>query len=283
MVLKNILEKLYRSGVSEYICEKDISQQIPHIGTMHYIDDVRSATFYACGIAQKENMPVVLIIRKEYLSSTLTGLTEAWFQLRRIIVIALGNDILNDDLNYFESCSSCRIKIQTLNDFEKYYGKKGKKYPEIYLIEYELEDEVSVCKIEASTIEQLTEYVDKVMIYEPLINGTIDNDNVVLINYKDKYGLLSKYTGYCVGKVEKNLLIIDESIIRYDINIFNNRYMNDRFKLVVIGKKFEENIIRWTEANNISFSVECDLIVATKKLLAAKVPSIVYIEKSEGR
>lgn len=283
MILEDILEKLYKSGVSEYICEKDISQQIPHIGTMHYIDDVRSATFYACGIAQKENMPVALIIRKEYLSSTLTGLTEAWFQLRKIIVIALGSDILNDDLNYFESCSSCRIKVQTLNDFEQYYGKKGKKYPEIYLIECELKDEVSVCEIEASRIEKITAYVDKVMIYAPLVKGTINDDNVILINYKDKYGLLSKYAGYCVGKLEKSLLIINDSIIRYDINIFNNRYMNDRFKLVIIGEKIEENIIRWVEANNISFFVESDLIVATKKLLMANVPSIVYIEKSGGR
>ena len=61
---------------------------ITYPGATQY-QDARSAAFYAMGIAIKKRCSVTLVVPGQYLTSTYTAITEAWFQKANVIVIAL--------------------------------------------------------------------------------------------------------------------------------------------------------------------------------------------------
>ena len=61
--------------------------------------------------------------------------------------------------------------------------------------------------------------------------------------------------GYITGKNEKVLLVSKSDILKLDLNIFNNRYMNENFKVILfdIDNILKENDIeKWITENKIN-------------------------------
>lgn len=279
MLLNVIYEKLKERGIHDFVFETDIVDRLPFKNeVVHAIRDVRSATFYACGLAQKQDASVALFIRKEYLPSTHTGLTEAWFQNRNIVVVAFGADILNDDLSYFKSCTCSRLKIQTEADAVRYLGNAQRSnLPELYLVEDTVACEEPVRCDHPIDLSCLPSVPDKVFLYERVAGLFQEHPNIVRIAERDKYGTISKYMGFCVASGKSNLLVIDDSLIFLDVNIFNNRYMDRKFKVLVIGQMKQANVLRWLDANHVSFFEDNEPVQAIRRLMEMKTAAIAFV------
>lgn len=279
MLIEVIYEKLKMSGICDFVFEADIVDQLPFKNEIvHTIHDVRSATFYACGLAQQKNTSVALFIRKEYLPSTHTGLTEAWFQNRHIIVIAIGVDILNDDLSYLKTCTCSCLKIQSNAEITRYFlSDKKRTLPELYLVEDTIELEKPIVFKESIDLNGLPLVPDKLFLYERLSGLFKKHPNIIKIAERDKYGSISKFMGLCVASENNSLLVIDDSLLFLDINILNNRYMNDRFKVMVVGNMNQPNVLRWIEANHIAFFDNSNPTDAICRLVELKKPAIAFV------
>ena len=279
MLLDVVYERLKENGIQDYVFEADIVDYLPFRNeVVHTIRDVRSATFYACGLAQQHDTSVALFVRKEYLPSTHTGLMEAWFQNRHIIVIAFGADILNDDLNYFRTCTYSRLKIQTNADVLRYIpNKQMTSLPELYLVEEDLDFEKPFnykCLIDLRNLPLIP---DKLFVYERISGLFKEHPSIVNISQRDKYGTISKYMGFCVASPKSNMLVIDDSLILLDVNIFNNRYIDGKFKILVIGDMKQSNVLKWLDANHITFFEESDLARAICRLMERRTPTIAFV------
>lgn len=279
MLLNVIYEKLKESGIHDFVFETDIVNRLPFKNeVVHAIRDVRSATFYACGLAQKQDTSVALFIRKEYLPSTHTGLTEAWFQNRNIVVVAFGTDILNDDLSYLKSCTCSRLKIQTEVDVVRYIGNVQRSgLPEVYLVEDTVAFEEPIRSESPIDLSSLPSVPNKLFLYERVAGLFKEHPCIVRIAERDKYGTISKYMGFCVASETSNLLVIDDSLIFLDANIFNNRYIDGKFKVLVIGEMKQTNVLRWLDANHVSLFEESDPVQAICRLMEMKTASIVFV------
>lgn len=280
MLIDVIYKKLKEIGIHEFVFETDIIDQLPFKDeVVHTVHDVRSATFYACGLAQQKNTSVALFVRKEYLPSTHTGLTEAWFQNRHIIVIAFGTDILNDDLNYLKTCTCSRLKIQTDADVTRYIqSNENRTLPELFLVEDDIEFGKSTGFTDSIDVDCLPSVPDKLYVYERFFDLFESHQNIVKISERDKYGSISKYMGFCVASEKTSLLVIDDSILLLDINILNNRYMNKRFKVMVIGDMDQPNVLKWLDANHISFFEDSDPTRAICRLIEMQTPAIAFVQ-----
>ncbi len=280
MLIALIYKKLKNIGIKDFVYEADIVNQLPFKDeVVHTIHDVRCATFFACGLAQQKNTSVALFIRKEYLPNTHTGLTEAWFQNRHIIVIAFGLDILNDDLNYLKACTCSRLKIQTNADVIRYIqSDESKTLPELYLVEDRIDFEKTICLKDSIDLDCLSSVPDKLFLYERFSSLFKRHSSIVKISERDKYGSISKYMGFCTVSKNTNLLVIDDSILYLDINLFNNRYMNERFRVMVIGNMNKPNVLRWLDANQVAYFEESNLLQAMQILVEKKTPTVAFVK-----
>ena len=82
----------------------------------------------------------------------------------------------------------------------------------------------------------------------------------ISVDLNSKYGIVSKYVGYIQHSDCKNILICREKDLEMDINIFNSRYINDKFKVIVISKKSNShNLENWVVSNNITYVQDIQL------------------------
>ena len=279
MLLDSVYKRLKEVGIKEFVFEEDVIEQLSMKSEIiHSIKDVRSATFYACGLAQKNDASVALFIRKEYLPSALTGLTEAWFQCRNIIVVAFGEHIINDDLSYLRNCTNSRFKIQSEEDIQYYITENiYRKTPELFLVECNVPvPEKYLCNSKIN-LNNTIPSVDKVFVYSKLANLFDEDKRIVYVDERDKYGIISKFIGYSIGSDKKIVLVIDDSLIYYDVNIFNNRYLNESFKILIIGKLKNLTIIKWLESNHINFFKESNPSQALSILLEIKKATVAIV------
>lgn len=283
MLIESVYKKLKEIGINDFVFETDIVDMLPFKDEIiHAVHDVRSATFYACGLAQQKNSPVVLFIRKEYLPSTHTGLMESWFQNRHVIVIAFGSDILNDDLSYFKTCTCTRLKLQTNADVNRYLqSAEGCTLPELYLVEDHIDPRKPMELKDKIDLDRLPEAPDKLFLYEKLSGLFQSHPSIARIPERDKYGSISKYMGFCAASKERVMLVIDASVLLLDLNILNNRYINERFKVMVIGDMQRPNVLKWLEANHIAFFAESNPEQALLRLVEMKTPAIAFVSFSE--
>ena len=79
-----------------------------------------------------------------------------------------------------------------------------------------------------------------------------EDSRVNIISEKDKYGMISKYMGYCIGFREKVILVTVVESIKLDMNLFNNRYINSNFKVVIFGLQDGLEFDNWLNSNQIS-------------------------------
>ena len=252
-MLNYVIKKLLDTHINHIVCEKDIDISGTDIQCDHivFINDVRSATFYSLGLAQQTQEPVILIVKEKYIGNVFTGLTEAWFQQRAIYVVAIGEDILNSDITFLKPCTQTIIKVQKETDFDHNITNiSNNSVPIVFLIQYkQLECERNE-KFDISPFIRNLNAEDKVLAYEPICTCSTKN-NVEYISDDDKYGMISKYMGLILGSETNYYLITSTESVDLDMNIFNNRYMCSKFKVIVIGEKLKENKCRWIKKNGI--------------------------------
>ena len=282
--MKEILELLEKSKITDLIIGDDLEVNNFREFNITKINDVRSAAFYAFGQSKITNRNVALIIDGEYLANTYTVLTEAWFQKTNLIVIALYDSFYNIETNYLKRCLVSDIKFldKDINLFkDKIVSSFSLIGPKLYNV---VVDKVSVNKNNYNNIlEKLLPLMKKeetVMTYNSVnINCKCIWKNV---DRKYKYGILSKYVAMITEHSEKMILLVTDECIEIDSNIFNNRFMNNSFKLIILDKNNKVNdYIKWIKSNDINI-IECDnLDKDINKLYTENKPTVLVVKDGE--
>lgn len=268
-MIENILELLLKNDcknmiIQEELCkeiDKDLFKYIEDNFDITKIEDIRSATFYALGISYMSEKNSIVLIEGEYLPNIYTGITEAWFQKKNIIVIALYNDLDKINSEYLKKCVPSIINIYN-NDIEKYKEKienalKG-IFPVLINIRYSnfLNTGINYDEI-LENLNQFLKEDDEIFLYN---SNNIKNYNFKINYIKEeyKYGTISKYMGYVIANNKKILLCCTDEILKLDLNIFNNRYINNNIKIIILNKEnfiFQKNIDEWINSNNIDIKI----------------------------
>lgn len=282
--MKEILELLEKSKITDLIIGDVLELDNLEKFTVTRITDIRSAAFYAFGQSKITNKNVALIIDGEYLANTYTVLTEAWFQKTNLIVIALYDSFYNIETNYLKRCLVSDIKFldKDINLFkDKIVSSFSLIGPKLYNV---VVDKVSVNKNNYNNIlEKLLPLMKKeetVMTYNSVnINCKCIWKNV---DRKYKYGILSKYVAMITEHSEKMILLVTDECIEIDSNIFNNRFMNNSFKLIILDKNNKVNdYIKWIKSNNINV-IECkDLNKDINRLYTENNPMVLVVKDGE--
>ena len=236
----------------------EIKENISQNFTVELMDDVRSATFFTLGETNIKNEPIVLMIDGRFLPSVYTGITEAWFQRKTIIIVALYEKYSEIKCEYLKRCTSNIITIyndEDINYNEKINSIINKKYTALINIkvDFSKNDE----DIDLNVLDNVSEILNKdneMWLYDLKVEKEY-NCKTKIISDTYKYGMLSKYMGYITGKNEKVLLVSKSDILKLDLNIFNNRYMNENFKVILfdVDNILKENDIeKWIMENKIN-------------------------------
>jgi len=261
-MLKTILNLYLNKNIKDVICTKDILESIidkdkEYIKTnfnFEILNDLRSATFFANGEVNSNNKPVILIINGEYLANIYTGITEAWFQRSNINIISIFEKYDDIKIEYLRRCIPDILTIYEEN-IEEYketiYKFINNNMPSLINIKYMLKSEE---KVDYTNITNILDSIVKnkvdVFTYNSE-NKSKNNINIMNIERKYKYGVLSKYMGYVSAKKQKTLIILPYELLKIDLNIFNNRYINKNVKIIINKKKEQSNIKEWIKDNDI--------------------------------
>lgn len=275
-MLEEILQTLKNKKYDNIIFTNDIDKNIDG-NDKKYIDknfnvknirDVRSATFYALGRENLHEKSIVLI-EGDDLQNVLTGITETWFQKLNIFIIALYkkyDDIKTDFIR--------RAMPNIIHIFDEKYEEYEQQiinatntcYPSLITLKYKLIEEIYKYNDLLNSLKNVLSQEDQVFIYNSAQNDKNIYFKVKNIDNKYKYCIISKYMGYITGVQKKCLLCIPAKLLLLDLNILNNRYMNENFKLILFNYneiEKENKIEDWIKNNNIKIiktdSVEKEL------------------------
>lgn len=256
---------LIKDKDTDLICSNDLKERLPieiieymnNNFKVEFIDDVRSANFYANGKTIMSNKPITLIIDGEYLANIYTAITESWFQKISVNIIAIYNEYDNINCEYLKRVIPNIINIYD-EDIIKYEEKINKaideKYPSLINIKYQIYDKLNDYSEVCNQLEKILDSNEEIYLYNANINKEY-NFIVKNILSKYKYGILSKYMGYIVGKNKKVLMCCTSDLLKIDINIFNNRYVDEKLKIIIYDIDniiVNDNIEKWINNNNIN-------------------------------
>lgn len=255
MDINLILDYYHRNGVKALVSTDQLSSaiddSISSMFSIQEISDVRSAMFFAMGRSQTLNSPCLVLVRQAFLSSCYTGIVESWFQHAKIIVL---------------------VVCEQNNDFDDIYLNR-------YVRNLITSDDDLGCTIsEGPSIVRFfgTFNVDKINISLNQFLNAVPADYTILIRRKyiehlndvnrfigledyNKYGMISKFVGHICGSEKKICCVLDEDWFKLDLNIFNNRYLSNRFKLIILsGQKNKQQYKKWITTNNIQL-MECSM------------------------
>lgn len=261
-MLRKILNLLVEKQIKDVVCTEDILKSIDGQDkeyieanfNMQIFNDLRSATFFSNGEVNSSNKPVILIIKGEFLPNIYTGITEAWFQRSNINIISIFEKYDEIKVEYLERCIPDILTIYD-DGIEEYkntiYKFIDNNMPALINIKYTLK------------LEEKSDYTSIINMLDSIVKNTVDvfiynfknesknNINIKNIEPKYKYGILSKYMGYITAKEKKSLLIMPYELLKIDLNIFNNRYINEDVKIIIYKGKEQNNIEEWIKDNKI--------------------------------
>lgn len=262
-MLIDILETLKAKGYIDIIYTFDIKSEIKESDKeyinnnfqINNIKDVRSATFYALG---KENLHknCIILVNGDDLQSTLTGITETWFQKLNVFVIALYKKYDDIKTDFIRRVMPNIIRIYD-EDFSEYKSLILKATahctPSLITLKYDTVDIEYDYNNFIKLLSKILKKDDEVFFYNP--NNVLNNNfNIKSIKSKYKYCIISKYMGYITGIKKKSLLCIPAKLLLLDLNILNNRYINENFKVILFNAeevKEDDTLEKWIENNNI--------------------------------
>ena len=154
-------------------------------------------------------------------------------------------------------------------------GKKGPKIINV-ILENKYKENKNNYEEEINELKKYLTKDDEIICYNSSsIPETINFKN---IEPKYKYGIISKYCANITEITNQSILICDDSCVKIDSNIFNNRYLNNKFKMIVKTNDKNLNIKNWAEINNIKYIKNKDIKENIKKLYYAKEATILIIE-----
>lgn len=276
--MKNCLDVLGDSIQGKIVTISPL--QVKEKDTICY-KDARSGAFYAMGVSMKENTPVTLVVPGEYLTSTYTAITEAWFQKVNVVVIALYKNISDVKTSWMERCVVLNATFGTdemskINPFlENAYRMKGPVL--INLVGKQVCEEACDYTEVINMLETSSPDGTKYWCYNP--KSEIEKKNIQIIDSQYKYGAISKYIGMStVSNV--GILLCDAECALVDINVFRTRYANGNMKIIIVdnGALKENNIALWIESNGWSCKqVEVIDEDAGKWLLSQKKQAVLIV------
>lgn len=244
----------------------------------HQMEDVRSACFYAFGQSKITNQNVVFILNGDYLPNIYTVLTEAWFQKTNLIVIALYDSIYKMNTHYLNRCTVTNISFidKDFDLFKEKIKKSNKKIgPKLYNIFMETKQSKNDY---SKIITELNKYMKKEdTIFAFNATDIQSKANLRNISLEYKYGILSKYLAFTLVNKNKSILICDEDTVKIDSNIFNQKNMNERFKIIIVSKE-EINIKKWVTSNDIDY-IESSNIKDIKKVIQNNHPTVLILKE----
>lgn len=223
------------------------------------IDDARSAAFFTMGMNQKSNGNRLLVIQYDFLSSVLSPATEAWFQKTNLYFLVLKNKTQKIDALYNDY-----FNIVELNNDNLTIEKNSLNY----LFTYDCDN------FDERKPVLLSHYIDNSWYVS---NKVFENENM-FTTLKNKQCIISRYLGILEGSKEKKVLLCYEDELRLDLNILNSRYIDQKFKVIVIENNNMESLVDWIIENGIGIYKS---IKDYKAFYNECSPSILWIEKEE--
>lgn len=289
LTMNNLKDLIKILNVENIVLEDNIDIDKELFNTGNNIKDVRGATFYTFGQGKITNKNVALIIDGNFISNIYTGITEAWFQTTNIIIIALYNSIYDINVRYLDRCSVCNMKF-FLKDLEQMKQKIKKSLeingPKVYnvVVDWNIEESKNDYSKILQLFSEIVKNEDEIYLYNS--NQKYERYknicNIININYKYKYGILSKYIAYLIEPNTSNkILICNSDCFMLDSNILNNRYMNEKFKVLVIDNNKIDKIEEWCNSNKINFIYSNDLKQDLKKIYTQDKATILLVRGGE--
>lgn len=205
------------------------------------ISDARSAAFYALGKIKISDNVVLLYCRTEELASTLTAVTEAYYQSLPMLIISVG------DKNENRKISRCFEPVTEKIVYENQFN-----YEKINLLRDEKKCRPIICFIDYLNIQQdvdaeCVEVVEKIVlgfkknakdIYElfvPSADYSFKNEKVHL--YRDTEGIIYEFLGIAAAGKEREILVVFSNKIKQNINAFNLRYIGNNITIICLGRE----------------------------------------------
>ena len=264
MMIESIIQKLANAGFKEVVVTdtREIDKAISI--SVKEMRDVRSATFFAMGESIMKSEPVALVIRGCHISNVYTGLTEAWFQKAKVRVFALYEKVSEVGCSYLDRCV-LRNTAEMLDDFlasevncllEQYDGPTVQN-----IISSKAAEGTASCDKE---IEMLFDVLDDIVPSDYIVFSEDFGQSrrhpfqMRLISKRHGYGVLSKYQGFVLGTSNACLLICSSNCFALDINILNNRYLDARFKVIIIDDQNlteKYDLSAWIKSNHVMCKV----------------------------
>ena len=283
-MLKNLLDKLYphTNGVLVSTVNGLLDQSKGNVSkyTIEYIDDARSATFYAFGTTKSKNKPAVLLFNSDDISSAYTALFEAKYQDTVVFVIVLNEQ---NDFLFLDFCSAARIKIKNISDVENIsLENMNVSGPVIIEIKSDFEKlNVNFEKIDIEMFSDIMDAVDKIYISGIEIEG--HNIYGLIENKNYSYGTISKFFGASYYSDKKNILCCSAKEAIRDLNIFNCRYKNKNMIILIYDSleyvfEYEE----WVKSNEFEY-IEVDNLTndLLKKVVNNTCDTVIHIRKNK--
>ena len=257
------------------ICHADSNPEvvstIDEIPANIYINDARSAAFYAFG-QERKGSGAILVLNGYELQSAYTAITEAWFQKANLYVVAIFDKINGLNTNFLNRCVNKTIFIENeeeLNkidsDFVKVIGPKLIKV---------MGKNVNV---EKNNYNDLISDIKKINNDIEIITYNAKDEQKQNISEMHKYGILSKYLGKTAVSDKSSILLCTADIFLLDLNIFNSRYVSEKFKILVVDK---DNVIKkkkiddWISSNEIKVYYGREHI---EELISNAVPGVLIV------
>ena len=274
VVNRDVLDRISKAD-SEYVLSQN-----PVIVT-----DARSSAFRAFGIAkQLPNSKTVLLMDGTAIESTYTALTEMFFQEIPLLVIAVFQKGEDFSLGYLERCCDVLNAVREDDAEDGYQFEEHRFKPTVLPVILNQKTERTVDY--GYILDELDSFLssdDILFCYEPEQKKEYSYE-IKAVSRRYKYGTLSKYMGYSLVSLKRCLLLITPDIIDIDINIFNNRYLSDKVKIIVFGTENYDEMKTWLESNGFeirladkkNFSRQAD-----EMLNQAEGPSVIFIDKDK--
>ena len=243
-------------------------------------EDARSAAFFAMGEAVKEQEPVLLVVPGEYLESTYTAVTEAWFQKAPLVVLAVHSNVRDVKTSWMDCCVAYASTFGVEYLEEELFKAKAPLGPVLLnLVDYESQKEDGVSYGDASRLLCELDKNAKAMIYNPEPESIVAG-RCEVVSSADKYGLLSRYIGRSVVG-DAGYLICTTECVLVDSNVFRTRYVNKSMKIVVLddGRLIENGLCKWIESNGWSLHLSgADIREGMRWIVDQSSPSVLIVK-----
>lgn len=274
-ILNNILSQI---GLGSLVAtdKQAVQALLPESLFIKEVKDARSAAFEAFGIIKITDKPVALIVNEDELASTLTAVTEAWFQRKDLILITINGDFCRH-YDYLDRCVvSNSLLFQDSNEDEIVREMQLRHGPHLLRTTIVTKEDSPVDY--SGILKELNNSLsdkDVVFCYNPT---DLSGKHIKVISQQHRYCTVSKYVGYLLGNKGKAVLCVPERLLAYDSNIFNFRNLPNTFFVIVVADNngVMSRLSPWIESNDIKvFQTES---VDYSSLLCEDKPKLVYIK-----